>query len=311
MFPLRFGAVLSHQATSWPAFRDAALAAEAAGFDSIWTWDHLLASDGPPDQPVLEGWMLLAALAPITTRPTLGLMVAANTFRSPALTAKIVTTLDHLSDGRAILGIGAGWLEREHDAFGIDFDGSMGERLDRMDEAIVLIRRLLDGERFDHEGRFYRFHDAWLSPRPIQAHLPILIGGSGPKKTLRTLARHADMWNEGGDLATMLAHDAILRERCAEVGRDPETIERTLYCHVVLRDDPAEARQVHEVAIRAHGMDPAGEDWGPFLGSSEAVAADLGPYVKAGFSHLTMVFDEPYDLETIGRAPELRALLEA
>ena len=178
----------------------------------------------------------------------------------------------------------AGWLEREHDAFGIEFDGSMGERLDRMDEAIVLIRRLLDGERFDHEGRFYRFHDAWLSPRPIQAHLPILIGGSGPNKTLRTLARHADLWNEGGDLATMLGHDAVLRRRCAEVGRDPESIERTLYCHVVLRDDPAEARRVHEAAIRVHGLDPAVEDWDPFLGSPEVVA-DGHAAVRRGRLH--------------------------
>ena len=106
MFPLRFGAVLSHQATTWSAFRDAAEAADAAGFDSIWTWDHLLASEGPVDQPVFEGWTLLAAIAPLTTRARLGLMVAANTFRNPALTAKIVTTLDHVSDGRAILGIG-------------------------------------------------------------------------------------------------------------------------------------------------------------------------------------------------------------
>src|SRR3954467_8428280 len=181
---IRFGAQLWSQHTSWPEFRDAALAAEAAGFDSVWTWDHLLAIFGPWEQPIFEGWTTLAATAAVTSRIRLGLMVGANTFRNPGLTAKLATTLDHVSGGRAVLGIGGAWFEREHDAFGFDTWGSgFPERRDRLDEAVMLLRRLLDGERVTHEGRFYTFHDALCEPRPVQAKLPILIGGSGPQKT--------------------------------------------------------------------------------------------------------------------------------
>src|SRR5204862_5671861 len=120
-------------------------------------------------------------------------LVSANTFRNPGLTAKLATTLDHVSAGRAILGLGGGWFADEHEAFGLEFGSGFGDRLDRLAEAVELIRRLLDGERIaDHEGRFYRMRDALAAPRPIQAHLPLLIGGSGPAKTLRIVARHAD-----------------------------------------------------------------------------------------------------------------------
>ena len=129
----------------------------------------------------------------------LGLLVGANTFRNPGLTAKLATTLDHLSDGRAILGLGGGWFEREHEAFGLDFGAGFGERLERLDEAVGLIRRLLDGERVTHDGPTYQMRDALVAPRPVQRRLPILIGGSGPRKTLLTTARYADMWNAYGD----------------------------------------------------------------------------------------------------------------
>src|SRR5689334_4912387 len=152
MSEVRFGLQLWSQQTDWAAFRDAAVAAEDAGWDSIWTWDHLLAIFGPWEQPIFEGWSVLAALGPLTQRVRLGLMVGANTFRNPGLTAKLATTLDHVSEGRAVLGIGGAWFECEHDASGIDF-ATVGERLDKLDEAVMLIRRLLDGERFSHEGR--------------------------------------------------------------------------------------------------------------------------------------------------------------
>src|SRR5438045_4060295 len=161
---MRFGAQLWSQQTSWGDFRDAAVAAEEAGWDSVWTWDHLMAIFGPWRQPIFEGWMSLAGWAGATTRIRLGLMVSANTFRNPGLTAKLVTTLDHISDGRAILGIGGAWFEREHDALGIDFGSSFGERLDRFDEAVGLMRRLLDGDEVTHEVQFYTMHEASLRP---------------------------------------------------------------------------------------------------------------------------------------------------
>ncbi len=148
----RFGLQLWSQQTDWPGFRDAALAGEAAGWDSLWTWDHLMAIFGPWEQPVFEGWSVLAGMAPLTNRMQLGLMVGANTFRNPGHTAKLATTLDHLSGGRAVLGIGGAWFEREHEGFGIDFGSGFGERLDRLDEAVMLMRRLLDGESVTPRG---------------------------------------------------------------------------------------------------------------------------------------------------------------
>src|SRR5512141_2824757 len=152
---VKLGALLQPQTASWPAVRDAALRAEAAGLDSLWTWDHLNAIVGPWEQPILEGWTTLAGLADATTRPTLGLMVGANTFRNPGLTAKMAATLDHISGGRAVLGLGGAWFEREHRAFGIEFGATVGARLDWLDEAVGLVRRLLDGEIVSHDGPRY------------------------------------------------------------------------------------------------------------------------------------------------------------
>ena len=138
---MRFGLQLWSQSTSWPDVRDAALRAEAAGWDSIWTWDHLLAIFGPWEQPIFEGWTMIAGLAPLTTRVRLGLMVGANTFRQPGLTAKLATTVDHLSDGRLEFGIGAGWNEREHQMYGLDL-GTVRERMDRFEESLAVITSL-------------------------------------------------------------------------------------------------------------------------------------------------------------------------
>jgi alkanesulfonate monooxygenase SsuD/methylene tetrahydromethanopterin reductase-like flavin-dependent oxidoreductase (luciferase family) len=195
---MRFGAAFWIQRTDWPRLRDACLAVERVGWDSLWLDDHLLSDEADWTDPKLEGWASLAAVAAFTSRVRLGLLVSSTTFRNPGLIAKLATTLDHISSGRAVLGLGGGWFEREHDAFGIDFGGSFGERLDRLDEATMLVRRLLDGDAVTHEGRFYRFNDARCEPRPIQPRLPILIGGSGPTKTLRTTARYADLWNGYG-----------------------------------------------------------------------------------------------------------------
>ena len=175
MPPTQFGLQLWPQQTTWPEVRESALAAEAAGWDSIWTWDHLLAIQGPWQQAIYEGWMFLTGIAAVTERVRVGLMVGANTFRNPGVTTKLAATLDHVSNGRAILGIGGAWFEREHEAFGIDFGQSVGERLDKLEEAVPLMRRLFDGELVSHDGRFYHFKDALCEPKPIQAHLPILV----------------------------------------------------------------------------------------------------------------------------------------
>jgi alkanesulfonate monooxygenase SsuD/methylene tetrahydromethanopterin reductase-like flavin-dependent oxidoreductase (luciferase family) len=306
----RFGLQIWSQQTDWASFRDAALRAEEQGWDSVWTWDHLMAIFGPWEQPIFEGWMALSALGPLTSRIRLGLMVGANTFRNPGITTKLATTLDHVSDGRAVLGIGGAWFEREHEAFGIDFGATVGERLDRLDEAVMLMRRLLDGERFSHEGRFYTFHDALCAPRPIQRRLPILVGGSGPRKTLRTVALRADGWNTSGDFEEVAGRVAILAEHCADVGRDIASIEKTLSFPILLRDDRAEAEQVFASLLAHNGTDSMGN--GPALrGSPEEVADAIRPYLELGFETIICRMPGPYDRETIDRMGEVRALLDA
>lgn len=305
---IRFGAQLWSQAGDWPAFLDAAVAADKAGWDSIWTWDHLHAIFGPWEQPVFEGWQAITVVAARTSRARVGLMVGANTLRNPGHTAKLAATLDHVSGGRAVLGIGGAWFAREHEAFGIDFGATVGERLERLDEAVGLMRRLLDGERFSHEGRFYRFTDALIAPRPVQAHLPILVGGSGPKKTLRTVARLADAWNTNGTVEEVAARDAILREHCAAVGRDPATIERTVSFPIVIRDDPGGAQRAFRALCDHNGMPDAG-NVPTLLGPPELVAVAIRPYVELGFTTIIVRLPAPYDAETIARIGEVRAAL--
>ncbi|HEX5147602.1 MAG TPA: LLM class flavin-dependent oxidoreductase [Candidatus Limnocylindrales bacterium] len=305
---MRFGLQLWSQQTTWPAFRDAALAAEETGWDSVWTWDHLLAIFGQWEQPIFEGWSVLAGLGPLTSKLRLGLMVGANTFRNPGHTAKLAATLDHLSSGRAVLGIGGAWFDREHDAFGIDFGTGFGERLDRLDESVALMRRLLDGERFSHEGRFYTMHDALLAPRPIQPHLPILVGGSGPRKTLRTVARRADAWNTSGTVEEVQGKLDILGEHCSEVGRDIATIEKTVSFPIVLRDDPATAADVYGRLLEANGITEMGSI-PVLLGSPTVVADAIRPYLEMGFETVIVRMPAPYDGETIERMAGVRELL--
>src|SRR5436190_7856388 len=282
---IRIGALLWPQTSSWAAIRDAAVRADGVGFDSLWVWDHLNAIVGPWEQPILEGWTTLAGFAPVTQHATLGLMVGANTFRNPGLTAKLATTLDHVSDGRAILGIGGAWFEREHEAFGFETWGSgFGERLDRLDESVMLLRRLLDGERIaDHRGRFYTFHDALCEPRPVQDHLPILIGGSGPQKTLRTTARYADAWNTSGSSYDKVRESlAILDDHCASVGRDRSRIELTLSFPIAIRETAAAAEASAVERFRANGVENAGN--GPHLyGPPSQIADAIAPYRELGF----------------------------
>ena len=313
---MRFGAAFWIQRTDWPQLRDACLAAEAAGFDSLWLDDHLLSDEGDWHDAKLEGWACLAGLATLTNRVSLGLLVAANTFRNPGLTAKLATTLDHLSGGRAILGLGGGWFAREHEAFGLDFGGGFGERLDRLEEAVGLIERLLAGERVTHQGRFYTMTDALCLPRPVQARLPILIGGSGREKTLRTTARHADLWNGYGEVARIAETSAVLRERCEEVGRPFEAIARTVTMDVVIRDQAADARrhyraleEAHQIQGRldAHG-DPRSVN---AAGPPSAVAEYLRSFAAIGIAEAIWVFRSPFDFETIRRLGEVRLALDS
>ncbi len=307
---MRFGACFWMQRTDWRSLRGAWKLADQAGFDSLWTEDHLLADLGDWHLPKYEGWAVLAALAPMTECRRIGVLVTAATFRNPGHVSKLATTLDHISEGRLVLGLGAGHFRREHEAFGYDFGLTNGERLDRLDEAAALVRRLLDGETVTHQGRYYHFVDAVCEPRPIQAHLPILIGGNGPHKTLRIAARRADMWNGFGSPHEAAATLALLQERCVEAGRDYNSIERSIVAWGCIRDTAEQAYGVHREIRVANDMPLVRDDGSlivpPCVGAPSVVAAAVRAYAAAGVQELMWHFLPPYDLETIERLAEIR-----
>ena len=308
---MKLGALVWPQYTDWQSLRETGILVDRLGYDSLWTWDHVYPIVGDPHGPMFEGYLTLAGWAENTERVRLGLMVGANTFRNPALVVKMVTTLDHMSDGRMWLGIGGAWFETEHTAFGIAFGSGFGERLDWLDESVELMRAMLPGGPASARGRFYAAKDVRNDPPPVQEHLPILIGGSGERKTLATVARYADAWNTSGDVDRVRHKDEVLRRWCDEVGRDEAQIERTLQTSIpIVRDSEAEARKVAAaMAERNRGWSGA-HDEGPF-GPPELVAEAWAPYLDLGFEHLYVDCPAPYDHETLERlVREVKPMLE-
>jgi alkanesulfonate monooxygenase SsuD/methylene tetrahydromethanopterin reductase-like flavin-dependent oxidoreductase (luciferase family) len=310
---VRLGALLWPQYTDWQSLRDTGELVDRLGYDSLWTWDHLYPIVGEPTGPMFEGYLTLASWAERTQNVRLGLMVGANTFRNPALAVKMVTTLDHMSRGRMNLGIGGAWFETEHTAFGIEFGSGFGERLDWFDEAVELMRAMLPGGPASARGRSYRAENVLNNPPPVQAHLPIVIGGSGERKTLHTVAKYADAWNTGGDLERVRHKDSVLRRWCEEVGRDESEIERTVGLGApVVRDSEEEALKVASAwAERNRLPDWRGPGDGPF-GPAELVAERWAPYLDLGFDHVYVDCPAPFDHETLERlTTEVRPMLES
>ena len=315
MTDVKFGILLWNQATSWPDYLATARKLDELGYEHLWAWDHLYAIFGDPYQPIFEGWASLVAAAMATKRIRLGLLVGANTFRNPGLVAKTAATLDHVSNGRAILGIGGAWMEPEHTAHGIEFGTGFGQRLDWLDESVGAMRAVLDGKEVTSApGGHYAFDHLRHQPAPIQAHLPIMIGGSGEKKTLRTVARYADLWNAMGPLDVMRHKVEVLRRHCEDVGRDPAEITFTLGIKATIRDSAAEADRVWKAAME-HNRTPladVADDDTFWNGTSEQLAEKLGPYVELGFH--TVISEQPalYDSETLGRLiGEVKPLVDA
>jgi alkanesulfonate monooxygenase SsuD/methylene tetrahydromethanopterin reductase-like flavin-dependent oxidoreductase (luciferase family) len=296
---VKFGANCWGQYTEWPALREAGIRADKLGFDSLWTWDHLYPIVGDHEGPIFEGWLTLAAWAEATERATVGLMVGANPFRNPALVGKMVTTLDHISGGRAVLGIGGAWFETEHRGLGFEFGSSPGERLRWLDEGVQIMRGMLHGDG-PSGSRFYTADHALNLPLPLQEHLPILVGGGGERKTLRIVAKYGDACNLGGGFENVKRKDEILRRHCEEVGRDESEIERTAGMGVcIIRDDAAEARRVANETFAHNGN---AEPWrNQLVGTVDEVVERLRPYLGIGFRHFIIGFPSPYDAESMER----------
>lgn len=223
--------------------------AESAGFDSVFVMDHFyqLPMLGSPDQPMLEAYTVLGALATATERVQLGTLVTGNTYRNPTLLAKIITTLDVVSQGRAILGIGTGWFQLEHDQLGFEF-GTFTDRFNRLDEALEIILPMIKGEQATFSGKWYRASEAFANPR-FRNHIPLMIGGSGEKKTIPLAARHFDHLNVIAGFDELPGKLEVVRRSCEEVGRDPATLETSTLTTVLIDENagldqiPAEMKQ--------------------------------------------------------------------
>lgn len=297
---IKIGALCWNQYAEWRTLLAAGERADRLGYDTLWTWDHLYPIVGNHEGPILEGWLVLAGWASSTRSTRIGLMVGANTFRQPALTAKMATTLDHLSNGRAILGIGAAWFEREHQAFGIPFGDGFPERLRWLGEALPIIRGMLAGERPSSGGPHYGATDVINNPPPVQVRLPIVIGGGGEQVTLKLVARYGDANNIGGGIDTVRRKEAVLLQHCETVGRDPGEIERTTTVGaVIIRDSREEARRVYEQMMEGNGGAAPAEN--PPIGTPEDVAEIVAPFVEFGYRHLLVDYPAPYDEESMTR----------
>jgi F420-dependent oxidoreductase-like protein len=304
---MKIGINLWPQNTSWTRLRETALLVDRLKFDSLWVWDHFYSINGDTHRPNLEGWQLQAAYAAITENVRIGCLVSGITYRNPAVLANMATTLDNISNGRAILGIGAAWNALEHTAYGIDL-GTPGERSRRFAEAARVIRKLVDGERVTYAGRYYELVNAEVLVRPVQQHLPIIIGGGGEKRTLRTAARYADMWHGFGPVAQIEHKVAVLRQHCVDAGRDPADVEPWAGRWVVLRDDPKEGQRHLERVQKHHGQSSPQE---ALVGSADEVAEKIAAYGRVGVKGFIVGFAEPFDTETIERlASEVRPRLE-
>jgi len=276
-----------------------AKAAEAAGFDLVTVMDHLyqIAGIGGPEEPMLEGWLTLAAIARETSRVRLGTLVTGVTYRNPALLAKEATTLDVISNGRAILGLGAAWNDVEHEGYGFEFP-PVGQRMDRLDEALAIIKAMFTEDRPSFHGEHYSIERALNVPRPIQPNGPkILVGGGGEQRTLRIAAKYADMthWFSIG-LDALKHKNEVLERYCEEIGRDPSTIERTIGAPVIVVGSEAEAKPF---------LDAIPAERRPFvkIGGPEQAAEALRPYIEAGFTGFTFnnaMYRTPEQIARVG-----------
>jgi len=282
-----------------------ARAAEDAGFGLVTVMDHFyqIRGVGPETDPMLEAYSTLAALSQRTSRVRLGTLVTGVTYRNPALLAKTVTTLDTLSKGRALLGIGAAWNDDEHAGYGFDFP-RVGERMDRLDEALTIIKAMFTEDRASVDGAHYQVRAALNVPRPIQAGGPkILVGGGGEQRTLRIAAKHADMthWFPLG-LEPLQHKNELVDRYCEEIGRDPATVERTMATPVIVAPDERAAQAMLQHLPEERRAHVKG-------GTPEQAADGLRPYLDAGFTGFTFnnpIYSTP---ESIGAAGELLRLV--
>ena len=323
---MKFGVQVNCYGTTWDDIRASIETMEAGRWDSLWFADHFFPPwHGPKGdhktehRTAFEGYTLIAVAAGMTEKLRLGHLVLGNTYRNPALLAKMATTLDQASKGRFTLSLGAGWNQREHDGYGWDFP-SMRERSDRFQEACELIRRLFTSDGpVDYNGRYYRLDQTQLSPGSYQEpHIPIMVGGTGERRTLRTLAMHGDImnvdgWSGRGMSFELYQHKVrVLERHCEKVGRDPAEIKHTLLMPLKVTDDKAEAERFI-VGLARGTMERWGNYEGPLMeprlsgsmaGPLNHVIDRIGQFVDAGVDEIMFGAIPTGDVESFQRVDE-------
>ena len=314
---LQIGFQVWAQNVAWEDLMDAAAAIEDRGFDSLWSNDHFFPIAGYEleinqhlEGPIFEGWMTLAGFVARTRRIKLGCMVSAAGYRNPGLLVKMASTLDHAAGGRLVLGLGAGWYERDHVGFGYEYPAPAG-RLDRMEETVIAVRGLLDGDTVTMDGRWVRMRSARNDPAPLQHRLPLLVGGSGERRTLPVVARYADWWNGEGTPGEIAGKNAAIDRLCRAAGRNPSEIFRTVGLPPpMVRENRSEAVDKLAATLIGHGMPP--EEAGITVAESEVVgplgqvAEALARYADAGVAQVVFDWPPPFDEETLDALASLR-----
>ena len=310
---IRFGVHAGPQNATFDQLLEMWQRAEELGYDWVSVFDHFMPIYGDPDSGCFEGVTLMAALAAHTTKIRVGMLVTGVTYRHPAVAANMAATIDHISHGRCEYGVGAAWFEKEHDQYGIPFP-RIGVRMDMLDEACRVMRGLWSKDhQLSFEGKHYQLKDAQMDPKPVQDHLPLVIGGSGEKRTLRIVAEHGDIWNTFfGDIDTFKHKLDVLSQHCADVGRDPADIRKSITLRAALAEDEA------GVAERRKELEAAGPSrfsW--FVGTPDELVEALKPWAELGGSpDFLLGASAPYDWQTMELlanhvAPALRAEVAA
>lgn len=287
---MKFGAVPNQSGCSWPELLDIWQELDRdSGFESLWLMDHFVSGFGQEfgsGEPCMEGWAALAALAQATSRVRLGILVTGNTYRQPAVLAKQATTVDHISGGRLNFGIGAGWHEYENQAFGLGLP-PVKERLDRLEESVHLIKLLWTETRPSFAGEYYSLDRPPYNPPNLQEpHLPILIGGGGEKRTLRIVAKYADIANVSGTPDEVRHKFEVLDGYCKEIGRDPKSIRRTIQVPLFLSDNESFKQRLLQGMSAAQGVSPEQAAKSILLGSADEIKEQVARFQAAGVKEM-------------------------
>jgi F420-dependent oxidoreductase-like protein len=279
---LKFGIFTSLTGTTWPDVLDLCRRAESTGWDIACVTDHFIPNTQARQGPVLESWSTLSALAALVPRMRIGTIVLGNTYRSPAVVAKMAAQVDIISGGRLLFGLGAGWQESEHEAYGIPFYTTR-ERLERLDEACQMILSLWTQPKSNFNGRYYRLTDAPLDPKPLQKpHPELMIGGGGERVTLRIVARHADHWNVWAGPKVLARKTAILEEHCAKAGRDSRTIARSVDMALMITSNKDDVTNLADAITKRMGRHAADAHDVCLAGSPDQIREKLHELQAAG-----------------------------